>query len=270
MKEHLDKYYTNKDIALQCCKLFSKYKMIDYDNDLVVEPSAGSGSFIPFLKKMCKNRAFIDIYPEHIDVEQKNFLKTTKNYFIKNEKINKIHVIGNPPFGFRSSRAISFIKHACTFCDTFCFILPKSFNKVSMKKTIPLNFHLVNSCILPSNAFHTSKGLFNIKCICQIWEKRITKRKKVHKPTPYRYSFVRDHTNAHFAIRRVGHHAGKIFKKDFQNKNTNTHYFVRLDKEKDTKVICSIDLRSNNDVTGPKSISKRDIILSLNNMLKTD
>ena len=270
MKEHLDKYYTNKDIAFQCCNLFSKHVTINYDNDIVIEPSAGSGSFIPYLKTMCKNTAFIDIRPEHSDVKRMDFLRTTKKTFTKNEKINKIHVIGNPPFGFRSSRAIAFIKHACTFCDTFCFILPKSFNKSSMKKTIPLNFHLKGSWTLPADSFHTKSALFDINCVCQVWEKRNSKRKKVQKPQPSSYCFVKDPATAHIAIRRVGHHAGKLFRTDFQNKNTNTHYFVRLDKEKDKKLLSSVQLSSNNDVTGPKSVSKRDIILSLNNMLKSD
>ena len=59
-------------------------------------------------------------------------IKKLKN----NLNSRKIHVIGNPPFGRQSSLAIKFIKKSCSFSDTISFILPKSFKKDSMKKSI--------------------------------------------------------------------------------------------------------------------------------------
>jgi len=267
MREYLDKYYTKKEIANKCCSIFSKKIKIDHDNDIVIEPSAGNGSFIKPLKKMCKKRLFIDISPEHKEVQQCDFLKVAKEDICKNKNINKIHVLGNPPFGFKSSTAIAFIKHACTFCDTFCFILPKSFNKSSMKKTVPLNFHLIYSYNLPENSFLKSNEPYNVNCVCQIWKKQNTLRKILPKENPKFYSFTNNPSKATIAIRRVGYNTGRIFTDDLQRKNKNSHYFIKLDDEEDKKLLSNINLKSSNDVTGPKSLSKHDIILSLNKMI---
>ena len=267
MREHLDKYYTKSDIAKKCCSIFSNKIHVDNKNDVVIEPSAGDGSFVLPLKKMCKNRIFLDIFPEHKDVKRMDFLTTTKEMLCGEKHFNNIHVIGNPPFGFKSSDAIAFINHACSFCDTFCFILPKSFNKTSMKKTVPLNFHLIHSFVLPHNAFRTSNSSYHVNCVCQIWKKRNSLRKISSKQIPNNYSFTNEPLDADIAIRRVGYHAGRIFKNDFIDKNKNSHYFVKLNKKKDVILLSSINLKSSNDVTGPKSISKQDIIKSLNEML---
>ena len=42
-----------------------------------------------------------------------------------NSTFNKIHIIGNPPFGRQSSLAIKFIKKSVEYCDSISFILPK-------------------------------------------------------------------------------------------------------------------------------------------------
>ena len=54
-------------------KLFKKYVDID-DNDMIIEPSAGSGVFIPYIKRISKNYAFYDIKPEHPEIIKHNFL----------------------------------------------------------------------------------------------------------------------------------------------------------------------------------------------------
>jgi predicted RNA methylase len=268
MREHLDKYYTKSEFASKCCQVFANKIDIDFENDMIVEPSAGDGSFIPSIKKLCKNSVFFDIDPEHKDIKKKDFLKTTKKDICEKKNINKIHVIGNPPFGFKSSNAIAFIKHVCTFCDTFCFILPKSFKKSSMKKSIPLNFHMIHSFDLPQDAFRISNNSYNVNCVCQIWKKRKTLRKTLPRQIPINYSFTKNPINADIAIRRVGYYTGCIYKSDLENKNKNSHYFVKLNNEPNLYSLSRIDLKSNNDVTGPKSISKQDIIVSLNKVVK--
>jgi len=53
-----DKYYTNINIAKKCTELFKKYIKIN-ENDLIIEPSAGNGSFIPLLKNYHVNLSFM-------------------------------------------------------------------------------------------------------------------------------------------------------------------------------------------------------------------
>ena len=250
-----DKYYTNKNVVKICIKLFKKFIKVN-KNDLVIEPSAGNGAFIKYLNKY-KNKLFFYIKHEHINIMKQNFLKFNFRKIIN--KYNKVHIIGNPPFGKKSSTAIKFIKYSCKFCDSFSLILPKSFDKYFMKKTIPLNFHLIKSYDLPDNSFNLP-----IKCIFQIWIKKNKFRKIIKKiKTNKYYKFVKKNENPTFAIRRVGSKSGYIYY-DYLNKNINTHYFVKLFKN--YKKIKKINLKEKNYTLGPNSISKMDIIKKFNKL----
>jgi len=166
-----DKYYTNKKIVKTCCKIFKKYIKIN-KRDLIIEPSAGNGAFISCINKY--NNLLFDIKPENKKIKKLDFLKF--NYDKIKNKYKSIHVIGNPPFGKKSSLAIKFIKKCSEFCDSISFILPKSFNKYFLKKSVPLNFHLIKSHNLPLNSFNIP-----IRCVFQIWKKKKYNRKKIIK-----------------------------------------------------------------------------------------
>lgn len=260
----MDKYYTNPKIAEQCCSIISKIIQINYEDDLIIEPSAGNGAFIQPIKKLCKNCLFFDIAPENKNIKQQDFLTVSAKDIVNGKKI---HVIGNPPFGFKGSFAIKFIKHASSFCDTFSFILPKSFAKDSMKRSIPPQFHLLYSIGLPDNSFHYNKEVYNIPCIFQIWEKRGHLRRTKNKLLPVGYKFVNDWKDADLAIRRVGSLAGNIYFDNLETKNANSHYFLKLDKKHYKRNIHNISLKSNDYVVGPRSISKYDIISKLNKII---
>ena len=125
----MDKFYTRKKIVKKILKYVKKNIDIDYELDLIIEPSAGNGSFIKGIKKMSKHYILLDIIPENEKIKQCDFLE----WFIndkKRKKYRKIHVVGNPPFGKQSSLAKKFIKHATLFCDSISFILPRSFKKI--------------------------------------------------------------------------------------------------------------------------------------------
>jgi len=166
-----DKFYTKPEIASYCVTLFKKYFNLT-KNDLIIEPSAGNGSFLKSLNKINCRKYYSDIVPENNQIIKQDFLKFTIS------KINyKIHVIGNPPFGKQSSTAIKFIKHATIFADSVSFILPKSFKKESLKSKIPLNFHLIHEYELPQYSFYLKNKLCNIPCVFQIWKKSNKNRK---------------------------------------------------------------------------------------------
>lgn len=258
----MQKYYTKSNIAELCSINVKKYINIDYNNDLIIEPSAGNGVFIPFLKKLCKNTLFIDIKPEHKDIIKHNYL--TLNPI---RTYNKIHVVGNPPFGFKGSMAIRFIKKASQYCDTISFILPLSFAKNSMQHSIPLHYHLKYSNILPNNSFVYKGSGVDIPCIFQIWEKRNNNRKEVNKVSPLKYKFINYPKDADVAIRRVGSLAGKIYY-DLLNKNTNSHYFIKLNDKNDINKLRDIKIKNKYYVSGACSISKQDIIRKINKMLE--
>jgi hypothetical protein len=88
----IDKYYTKSSIVDMCIELIKKYINISI-NDLIIEPSAGNGSFINNIKLLSSNYKFYDLEPEHEEIIKQDFLE------IDYKKLNNVHIIGNPPFG---------------------------------------------------------------------------------------------------------------------------------------------------------------------------
>ena len=62
-------------------------------------------------------------------------------------------------------------KKSCNFCNSISFILPKSFKKDSLKKSFPLNFHLIYEGDLPDKSFLVDGVEYDVPCVFQIWEK---------------------------------------------------------------------------------------------------
>ena len=160
----IDKYYTKDNVVELCLNNFKQYIQIS-SNDLIIEPSAGNGSFISGIKSITNNFKFYDLEPDNNEIIKQDYL--VYDYVSTRETYSKIHIIGNPPFGRQSSMAIKFIKKSCEFCDSVSFILPKSFKKDSLKKTFPLNFHLICEIDLPDKAFIVDGLEHNVPCIFQ-------------------------------------------------------------------------------------------------------
>ena len=166
-----DQFYTNPDVSLQCIDLFLRTIKIN-ENDILLEPSAGNGSFSNYLIQKPYRIDAYDIDPKCDYIQQQDFLEFDVNLY----KDKNVHCIGNPPFGRQSSLAKKFIKKLTLFCDTVSFILPKSFRKQSYQKTFPLNYHLIEEIELGKNAFIIDGKPHNVACIFQIWVKKDTER----------------------------------------------------------------------------------------------
>ena len=262
----IDKYYT-KDIVVELClNLVKKYIEINTD-DLIVEPSAGNGSFITGIKSLISNFRFYDLEPANNEIIKQDYL--LYDYGIVKNTYNKIHIIGNPPFGRQSSFAIKFIKKSCEFCDSVSFILPKSFKKDSLKKTFPLNFHLIFEIDLPDKSFLVDGIEHNVPCIFQIWEKKNVNRIVNEKLEPNNFIFVEKTENPDISFRRVGVNAGTIDKK-INEKSVQSHYFIKFTNEKSTTdniQNLSIITYDFNNTVGPRSISKQELIKEFNKVL---
>jgi predicted RNA methylase len=257
----IDKYYTKKCVVDDCIGYIKEHIDINED-DLIIEPSAGNGSFIEGIKSLSKNYRFFDIEPENDEIIKQNFLEYVW-------ESRKTHVIGNPPFGRQSSTAIQFIKNACSFASSISFILPKSFKKDRMKKSFPLNFHLVYEIDLPENSFLVDGVEHNVETIFQIWEKRDWKRAIVESAEPENFVFVGKMDNPEISFRRVGVKAGAI-SASILDKSIESHYFIKFTNGKSVKdnidLLRNIEFHHNNTV-GPKSISKPELIVEFNRAL---
>ena len=260
----LDKFYTKKEIADSFLSKIQEILKIE-KTDIVIEPSAGDGSFIDGVEKLSDNPLFYDIKPENSKITEQDYLKLDYSS-LKNKRI---HVIGNPPFGRQSSLAIKFIKFSSLFCNTISFILPKSFKKDSMKSKIPINFHLLYEEDLPKNSFLLDGELHDVPCVFQIWEKRDNNRDIPKKLFPKGYNFVKKTEDHDISFRRVGGTSGTIDVLT-ENKNTESHYFIKFDSKPSEKLLENIrNLKfSSRDMTvGPRSISKQEIIKEFNSLV---
>jgi len=253
-------FYTKKEIAGKCYEIIKEKKIIK-NTDKIIEPSAGNGSFIDYIKLLSKNYNFYDINPKHEEIIKQDFLKLDK-------KFDDTHIIGNPPFGRQSSLAKKFIKKVSS-AKSISFILPKSFKKESLKKTFPLDFHLIHENDLPFNSFKVNGDDYDVPCIFQIWMKKSYNREVLEKEEPYKFKFVKKEDEHDISFRRVGVYSGEI-NIETETKSPSTHYFIKfldndlLDKIEQFK---TIDFPKDNTV-GARSISKPELIREFNKIIK--
>jgi hypothetical protein len=209
----LDKFYTIPVIAEKCINSVGlKYDWKKWD--LVVEPSAGSGSFL--LKIPTTKRIGIDISPEHKDIIKQDFLTYTPPLEFKN-----ILVIGNPPFGKVSSLAVKFFNYSAKWASVIAFIIPKTFRRVSIQNKLNKQFHLIFDEEIPIKPCSFNPPMM-VKCCFQIWEKKDTLRDSVELSTKHNdwdflpFGPIDDNNQptppigADFAIRAYGGKCGDI------------------------------------------------------------
>ena len=288
-----DQFYTIPSVAEQCIKNFENNIKIN-ENDLIIEPSAGDGSFSNSLLKKYKNIETYDIEPKKDYIIKQDFLKLdTKKYM----DYEKIHAIGNPPFGRQSSLAKKFINKCCLFCDTISFILPKSFRKSSYQKSFLLNFHLIKEYEIEKNAFTINNEIHNVPCVFQIWEKKDIKRDVEEKQIEEGFKFI---SKPLIEILEVNEKGKQIRKKNIFSENPDfgilragggkkcgrisLNYedgikcypegwlFIKLnhgfDKDKFYNEYQKIDWSDNSNV-GARSISKPTFINKINELIKS-
>ena len=173
---NLDKFYTKPEIAEQCYN-FLKQFYPNIENEIFLEPSAGSGNFLTYLK----NYEAYDIVPEGENIIKADFLSLELSH-------NNYVTIGNPPFGKRSKLAIDFFNHAAKFSKIIAFIVPVSFMKWGVHKELDNNFKLQAYMYIPENSF-TDKGKdFSVRCVFQIWTKdNISHNLRILKSPPIKH-----------------------------------------------------------------------------------
>jgi hypothetical protein len=259
----LDKFYTIPAISEKCIKTIGSY--YDWSTwGLVIEPSAGNGSFltaIPTEKKLG-----IDISPEHDDIIAQDFLTYTP------PPSGKILVIGNPPFGRVSSLAIQFFQHAAKWADVIAFIIPRTFRRVSVQNKLHLNFHLVYDEEIPVSPCSFSPPMM-VKCCFQIWEKRETKRFIVELPTTHAdWEFVGWGPNdekgqptppeADFAIRAYGGKCGEIVETGLESLRPKSWHWIKplIDKHTLIERFKTLDYSISFNTARQNSIGRGDLV----------
>ena len=262
-KDKLDRFYTKPSVVDKLLK-----EMVIEDYDVVVEPSAGTGSW----SSKIEDCLAIDIAPEHPDIQKGDFLKDDF-LFDEMKKENSILVIGNPPFGRIGNQALKFINKASEFADTIAFILPRSFRKESLQRKVNKNFWIEKDIDLfdKNNPSFIFKGEdYFAPCVFQVWERRNEERDvSVKKIDPIGFEYVKKE-NANLVVRRVGGKAGTAYKDKIEERSIPPNYFLWVDDV--DKIADAINNHPFNiyDTVGPESLTKGELTSFINRTIKND
>ena len=256
----LDKFYTSKEVAKECINLVPEINTYD----LIVEPSAGNGSFSSQL-----NCIAYDIAPENENIIKEDWFN------VKPFSEKHILIIGNPPFGPRSSLAKKFIKHAQKVgAETIAFILPDTFSKLSnqSKSLFPDNWRLIVEHKLNNCNFITedNKNYF-VPCTFYVWTSRegeINLRQIKEKATDDFIFLPRGDLNADFV---VNGNSGKVKEiKDVTNSKAE-HYIKAKSVNPETlwQIFSQLDYNKFSSVNGGNFWIGQQEILKAYNLWKS-
>jgi hypothetical protein len=260
----LDQFYTTSECAKKYYDIFLSNVNID-EYDILLEPSAGTGSFYKLLPK--HKRIGIDLEPKYKGIEQKNFFDFTP---IKNKSYI---VIGNPPFGKISSIAVDFFNKSAEFADIIAFILPRTFKRVSIQNQLNLNFHLMYNDDIPLKPCCFTPKM-SAKCVFQIWRRTEIPRKliqydKTHKDFTFVKLGSKDDNNqptppttADFALKAYGSHCGEIVETNLSKLRPKSWHWIKsnIDVNKLKKRFAKLDYSMSMDTVRQDSIGQQELI----------
>ena len=264
-KQNLDKFYTIPSIVDKC--ILSLNKLYNWNDwDLIIEPSAGNGSFL--LKIPSINKIGIDILPEHIDIIKQDFF----TYLPPKEKKN-ILVIGNPPFGKVSSLAIKFFNHASKWANIIAFIIPRTFRKVSVQNKLNVHFHLIFDEEIPTSQSSFEPAM-NVKCCFQIWQKMDAKRDIIKLKTSHEHwDFLQlgskddkgqptPPKNADFAFRAYGGKCGEIRIDNLEELRPKSWHWIKckIDKNLLIERFKKLDYANSLNTARQNSLGKGELV----------
>lgn len=264
-KQGLDKFYTNHNIVKKCIDELAKITNWD-DWDLVVEPSAGNGSF--YLNIPHPNKIGLDISPEHPSINKQDFFTFTPP---KDKK--KIIVIGNPPFGKVSSLAIQFFNYSTKWADMIAFIIPRTFRRISVQNQLNLNFHLLFDMDIPMKPCSFTPKM-TAKCCFQIWKKENHKRTIIKLPLSHpHWSFMsfgkKDDKGqptppdgADFAVKAYGGKCGEIKTTSLHTLRPKSWHWIKsnIDKKVLIERFNSLDYSFSENTVRQNSIGRGEFV----------
>ena len=265
-KQGLDKFYTVPLVAEACIKTIGKYYQDWNSWDLVIEPSAGNGSFLTRIPT--QNRIGFDIAPEHADVQKQDYL----DYTPPTGK-QKIFVVGNPPFGRVSSLAVRFFNHSAKWASAIAFIVPRTFRRISLQNRLDTRFHLLHDNDIPSTPCSFSPHM-NVKCCFQIWEARETPRTVIDLPTRHPdWEFIphgpldakKQPTvpkGVDFAVLAYGAECGKIVQSNLDVLRPKSWHWIKANIDVTTlrSRLASLNYSVSKDTARQNSIGKGELI----------
>jgi predicted RNA methylase len=251
----LDQFYTNPKYAATFLSTIAHN--VDLNRaDILLEPSAGSGSFYNLLD--FDRRVGLDLDPKAPGVIQQDFF----NYVPPTGY--RVITIGNPPFGKNAGLAVKFFNHAAQFSDVIAFIIPRTFRKASIVNRLNANFHMIYDETVPANSFIFNGSAYDVPCAAQIWKRQETQREKI---ITYRVEQLRswfeivDPVDSDFAIQRVGGRAGQIRTVGHKDFSPLSNYFIRAHDPRVLSIFQQVDFdRVKFNTAGNPSVSPSELV----------
>lgn len=260
----MDQFYTIPEVADEC--LVDIIEHLNFDEyDIILEPSAGTGSFYNKLPE--DKRQGIDLEPKCEGVVQLDFFK------FEADVTKKYCVVGNPPFGRVSSTAVKFFNHAAEFADAIAFVIPKTFKRVSVQNRLNLNFHLIYNKDLPLKPC-CFNPVMSAKCCLQIWKRREEKRDKILLPIVHEdFEFIawgELDTNgqptppdgADFVMKAVGGNCGEVKTTGLSELRPKSWHWIKsnIDTDELIRRMKSLNYEISRDTVRQDSIGRAEII----------
>lgn len=273
-KEGLDKFYTIPSYSKKCiAKVFELYDKSSFD--LIIEPSAGNGSFLKQLN--CENKIGLDISPEDQNIVKMNFFDYTPPRHVNNSL-----VIGNPPFGKVSSTAIKFFNHSAKWTNVIAFIIPRTFRRPSVQNKLDKRFHLVYDEDVSTKPCCFTPQMM-VKCCFQIWEKKDVSRSIIDLPTTHAdWNFLSfgplDEFNqptppkgADFAMRAYGGAIGEIVTTRLNELRPKSWHWIKsnIDKNDLITIFNHLDYSDSLNTARQNSMGKGELVRLYNNFNMT-
>lgn len=267
MTNALDKFYTVPKTVEKCLATIAQhYPWGEWR--LIVEPSAGNGSFLTRIPS--RKKIGIDISPEHEDIIQQDFLT-----YVPPEGGGKILVVGNPPFGRVSSLAIKFFNHASTWADVIAFIVPRTFRRISVHAKLNRQFHLIMDEEIPMKPCSFEPPMM-AKCCFQIWEKRgdfrpVTELSMICRDWDFLPFGPKDDRNqptppkgADFAVRAYGANCGQIMTDGLGRLRPKSWHWIKIISNINKEILIdrlrSLDYSISQDTARQNSIGKGELV----------
>ena len=125
----------------------------------------------------------------------------------------------------------------------------------------------MNEIDIPENSFTYNGEPFDAPCVWIEYKKKNKLRIKEKKLTPTTFEFTTKE-NANVSIRRVGVNAGLTFPHTpHTDVSKPSHYFIKVDNVDEFVNKVNKIKFSDGDTTGPRSISKNELISEIENAI---
>ena len=171
MANNLDQFFTKDKVAALCWRktrpVLKKLLPPEEESWYFIEPSAGRGAFYDLFPAQSQ-KIGLDLASPRTDFLATDFL----TWHPAPALAPRAHVVvmGNPPFGKKSTLAVNFFNHAAELADTVAFIVPIIFRKYFIHKLLNPEFRWIHSVEIPQNSFWTPEEPdYKINCEFQVW-----------------------------------------------------------------------------------------------------